>query len=67
MAYLRANPEATVEIGSRKLRVRAEETKGEEKRRLWARLVEMYPSYEDYQKRTTREIPVVILHPQRGM
>ena len=67
MAYLRANPEATVEIGSRKLRVRAEETKGEEKRLLWVRLVEMYPSYEDYQKRATREIPVVILHPQRGM
>ena len=64
---LLANPEAGVEIGSRKLRVRAGEAKGEEKSRLWARLVEMYPSYEDYQKRTTREIPVVVLYPQRGM
>ena len=40
---LQANPEATVEIGCRKVRVRAEEARGEKKRRLWARLVEMYP------------------------
>ena len=62
---LEANPEATVELGSRKLRVRAEKAGGEKRRRLWARLVEMYPAYEDYQRRTTREIPVVILRPQR--
>ena len=62
---LEANPEATVEVGSRKLRVRAEKARGEERRCLWARLVEMYPAYEDYQRRTTREIPVVILRPQR--
>jgi hypothetical protein len=47
----------------RTLRVMAEEARGEEKRRLWARLVEMYPPYEDYQRRTEREIPVVVLHP----
>jgi hypothetical protein len=46
----------------RTLRVRAEGARGEERRRLWARLVEMYPPYEDYQKRTEREIPVVVLH-----
>ena len=62
---LEANPEATVEVGRRKLRVRAEKAGGEERRRLWTRLVEMYPAYEDYQKRTTREIPVVVLCPQR--
>jgi hypothetical protein len=36
-----------------------------EKARLWPRLCEMYPSYADYQKRTTREIPVLILSPAR--
>jgi deazaflavin-dependent oxidoreductase (nitroreductase family) len=60
---LKANPEATVEVGGRKTRVRAREARGEEKRRLWRRLVEMYPSYESYQKRTDREIPVILLDP----
>ena len=31
--------------------------------RLWRRLVAMYPSYEDYQRRTDREIPVAVLKP----
>jgi deazaflavin-dependent oxidoreductase (nitroreductase family) len=60
---LKANPEARVEIGDRTLRIRAEEASGEEKRRLWARLVEMYPPYEDYQRRTKREIPILVLRP----
>jgi deazaflavin-dependent oxidoreductase (nitroreductase family) len=60
---LTANPEATVEIAGEKVRVRAEEAEGEEKRRLWARLVEMYPSYAGYQRKTDREIPVGVLRP----
>lgn len=60
---LRANPEATVEAGGRKTRVRAEEAAGEERQRLWARLVEMYGPYESYQERTDRTIPVIILRP----
>ena len=52
-------------MGSKKLRVRAEEAEGEEKRRLWRRLVAMYPSYESYQRRTDREIPVVVLRPAK--
>ena len=60
---LQAYPEATVEVGGRKTHVRATEARGEEKARLWQRLVRMYPSYEDYQKRTDREIPVILLEP----
>ncbi len=60
---LKAHPEATVEVGDSEVRVRAEETDPEEKARLWQKLVEMYPSYEDYQRKTDREIPVVVLHP----
>ncbi len=60
---LRTDPEAAVEVGGRKLRVRAAEAEGEEKRLLWSRLVEMYGSYESYQRRTDREIPVVVLRP----
>ena len=57
--------EQRVEVVSKKLRVRAEEAEGEEKRRLWRRLVVMYPSYESYRRRTDREIPVVVLRPAK--
>ena len=63
---LKASPEASVEIGGRKVRVRAEEAGSEEKERLWPKLVKMYGGYEDYRRRTDREIPVVILHPVSG-
>jgi F420H(2)-dependent quinone reductase len=56
-------PEATVEVGGRMVRVRAEEAGSEETKRLWPELVEMYGGYEDYRRRTDREIPVVFLHP----
>jgi deazaflavin-dependent oxidoreductase (nitroreductase family) len=60
---LRANPEATVEVGDREVRVRAEEADAEEKARLWQKMVEMYPTYDDYQTKTKREIPLLVLRP----
>ena len=60
---LTANPEVGVEIGDRKLRVRAEKAGPEEKARLWKELVAMYRSYEDYRRRTDRDIPVMLLKP----
>lgn len=60
---LKSNPQAEVQIGEQTLRVRAEEASPEEKRRLWPKLVEMYSGYENYQKKTEREIPLVILQP----
>jgi deazaflavin-dependent oxidoreductase (nitroreductase family) len=60
---LRANPDAMVEVGDREVRVRAEEADSEEKARLWQKMVEMYPTYEDYQEKTEREIPLLVLHP----
>ena len=60
---LKANPQATVEVGDREVRVRAEEADAEEKARLWQKMVEMYPTYDDYQTKTKREIPLLVLHP----
>ncbi len=60
---LQVNPEATVEVGDRKVRVWAEEAGSEDKERLWPKLAEMYGGYESYRRRTDREIPVVLLHP----
>jgi deazaflavin-dependent oxidoreductase (nitroreductase family) len=60
---LMANQEATVEVGDREVQVEAEEADPEDRTRLWQRMVEMYPAYDDYQKRTEREIPLLVLHP----
>lgn len=61
---LRANPEAEVQIGGKRTRVRAETASDEERARLWPLLVQMYSGYDEYQKETTRKIPVVILKPR---
>ena len=58
---LLANPDAEVEIGRERRRVRARVAEPAERARLWALLAGMYPPYQDYQRKTTREIPVVIL------
>lgn len=58
-----ANPDAEVEIGRDRIPVRARTASPAEKGRLWPRLLEIYPDYADYQARTEREIPVVVLQP----
>lgn len=58
---LRDHPDVEVEIGSEVLKMRARTADGAEKKRLWPKLCEMYPDYADYQARTQRDIPVVIL------
>ncbi len=60
---LEDDPEAIVEVGGRKLRARAEEAEGEERRRLWGRVARMYGAYQQYQEKTDRRIPVVVLRP----
>ena len=61
---LRANPDATVQVRSERRPVRARIATGEERARLWRRAVELWPAYADYQARTEREIPVVVLDPR---
>lgn len=63
---LRANPDAEVQIGSRRIKVRAREAGTEERRELWPRAIEHNPHWERYRRRTEREIPVVILEPRDG-
>jgi len=60
---LKARPKTTVQVGPRRMTVEAEEARGPERDRLWPKLTAMYPSYGDYQKKTPRTIPVVILRP----
>jgi deazaflavin-dependent oxidoreductase (nitroreductase family) len=56
-----ANPEAIVEVGSERFRVRATVTTGEERQRLFNRQAEQMPAFAEYQKKTTRQIPVIAL------
>lgn len=61
---LQNNPVATVQIRRETKTVRARRASPEEKARLWSRLTSMYDGYEGYQRRTHRQIPLVILDPQ---
>jgi deazaflavin-dependent oxidoreductase (nitroreductase family) len=60
---LRANPDALIQIGSKRLSVRARVANPAERARLWPKVIDLYGGYRDYQRRTSREIPVVILEP----
>lgn len=60
---LRAEPRGEVELGRHRIAVRAREVEGPEREQLWTRWLEADPSYDEYRKRTTRRIPVVVLEP----
>jgi deazaflavin-dependent oxidoreductase (nitroreductase family) len=60
---LKKNPHVELQDGSVKRDYRAREVTGEEKAPWWERAVAAYPDYADYQKKTTREIPVFVLTP----
>jgi deazaflavin-dependent oxidoreductase (nitroreductase family) len=62
---LRASPLTTIQIGSARQAVQARVADPQEHARLWPKAVEVYGGYEDYQQRTAREIPLVILEPRR--
>jgi len=61
---LRDNPHAVIQVKDKRINVVAEVASGEKKRELWAQLVAAMPFYEKYQQKTTREIPMLILHPE---
>jgi deazaflavin-dependent oxidoreductase (nitroreductase family) len=61
---LMANPDTSVQIGSSRRRVHARVADPDERKRLWPKVVEVYSGYDDYQRRTEREIPLVILEPR---
>jgi deazaflavin-dependent oxidoreductase (nitroreductase family) len=56
-----ANPDATAEVGTETFPVRATVAEGEERERLFEEQKKRYPQFGEYEKKTTRKIPVVIL------
>jgi deazaflavin-dependent oxidoreductase (nitroreductase family) len=61
---LMANPDTTVQVGSKRHAVHAHAASAEERERLWPLMVKVYSGYDGYQQRTEREIPLVVLEPR---
>jgi F420H(2)-dependent quinone reductase len=62
-----ANPDTTIQVGSERRAVHARVAEGAERERLWDGVVDMYSGYRDYQERTHRQIPLVVLEPRGGV
>ena len=60
-----ANPVVTLEIGAEAFEAYAEVIIGDERDNLYARQVELYPQFGEYERRTTRKIPVIALTRER--
>jgi deazaflavin-dependent oxidoreductase (nitroreductase family) len=58
-----ADPRVELQDGPVRRDMRAREVSGEEKALWWARAVEAFPDYAEYQKKTDRQIPVLVLEP----
>ena len=58
-----AHPDVTVEVGTDTVPVRARVAEGDERERLWARQKELMPGLAEYEAKTTRQIPVIVLEP----
>lgn len=61
---LMAHPEAELTMAGRRRPVRARRASPEEKAALWPRVLTAYQGYGSYQRRTTRDIPLVIVEPR---
>ncbi len=58
---LQSNPEVRVQVKGDKFTARAHTANAAERAALWPKMVEIYAPYEDYQVKTDRQIPVVVL------
>jgi deazaflavin-dependent oxidoreductase (nitroreductase family) len=63
---LLAHPEVTLEVGSETYDATATEIHGEERDRFFARQAEVAPQFGEYQKNTSRKIPVIALERSKG-
>jgi deazaflavin-dependent oxidoreductase (nitroreductase family) len=58
---LKANPTITLEVGKEKFQAKATITKDPERQRLFDAQAKLMPAFNEYQKNTTRQIPVIVL------
>jgi F420H(2)-dependent quinone reductase len=62
---LKADPEAEVEVGRRRRKVRARVAEGAERAELWRKHVEQYSGFDEYEARTDRDIALFVLEPSQ--
>lgn len=60
-----ANPLVTVEVGTEKIQARASVAEEPERTRLFEKMIEVMPGFDEYRRKTTRVIPVIVLTPVR--
>jgi deazaflavin-dependent oxidoreductase (nitroreductase family) len=64
---LRANPQVTYEVaartGTKTVQATARVARGEERERIWSKQKQERPNFAEYERKTTRQIPVVVLEP----
>ena len=58
---LKDDPEVEVQIKGERFKATARDAEGPERERLWTLMAEVWPAYDDYQERSDRQIPVVVL------
>ncbi|MFI6879833.1 nitroreductase family deazaflavin-dependent oxidoreductase [Streptomyces sp. NPDC050400] len=63
---LQDNPDVRLRVGTERFAARAETLPAADKARVWDSLVELFPNYAEYQKKTSRDIPVVRLTRTKG-
>ena len=56
-----ANPETSVEVGTETIPVVAHVAQGEERERIWSKQKANWSGFADYEQKTTRQIPVIVL------
>ena len=62
---LAANPDVKIEVGTKTFQVHAEIAEEPERTRLYNKMVEIMPRFDDYRRKTTRVIPVFVLTPRK--
>jgi len=60
-----AHPRVAAEIGTRTVELLARVAEGQEREQIWAAQKAAYPGFADYERKTTRQIPVIVLEPVR--
>jgi deazaflavin-dependent oxidoreductase (nitroreductase family) len=63
---LAADPSVGAQVGTRRFTARARVASPAERAELWPRMVDVFPLYAEYARKTDREIPVVLLTPEAG-
>jgi deazaflavin-dependent oxidoreductase (nitroreductase family) len=59
-----ANPDTTIEVGADTVAVTARVAGGDERDRIWSQQKESFPQFAEYEAKTDRQIPVIVLTPK---